>query len=101
VDAKTAKRRELVHGLDLSATTALVVITIIGTDVFLKTARMDQAVSIPLLVLLAWGCWFTSGNVESPPGHETALLFACLFAFSVIASNITCLERMPLYALVQ
>jgi APA family basic amino acid/polyamine antiporter len=54
MDAKTTNRRELVRGLDLSATTALVVGTIIGTGVFLKTARMAQAVGTPLLVLLAW-----------------------------------------------
>ncbi|HEX4121664.1 MAG TPA: amino acid permease [Verrucomicrobiae bacterium] len=38
----------------MSATTALVVGTIIGTGVFLKTARMAQAVGTPKLVLLAW-----------------------------------------------
>jgi len=47
-------RRELVRGLDLSAATSLVVGTIIGTGVFLKTARMAQAVGTPELVLLAW-----------------------------------------------
>jgi APA family basic amino acid/polyamine antiporter len=54
LDATTPQRRELVRGLDLNATTALVVGTIIGTGVFLKTARMAQAVGSPLLVLLAW-----------------------------------------------
>jgi APA family basic amino acid/polyamine antiporter len=48
------KRGELVRGLDLGATTALVVGTIIGTGVFLKTAKMAQAVGTPGLVLLAW-----------------------------------------------
>jgi APA family basic amino acid/polyamine antiporter len=48
------KRRELVRGLNLSATTALVVGTIIGTGVFLKSAKMAQAVGTPALVLLAW-----------------------------------------------
>ncbi len=47
-------KRELVRGLDLGATTALVVGTIIGTGVFLKTARMAQAAGTPALVLLAW-----------------------------------------------
>lgn len=47
-------RRELVRGLDLGATTALVVGTIIGTGVFLKTARMTQEAGTPALVLLAW-----------------------------------------------
>ncbi len=54
VDAKTVNRRELVRGLDLNAATSLVVGTIIGTGVFLKTARMAQAVATPELVLLAW-----------------------------------------------
>jgi APA family basic amino acid/polyamine antiporter len=44
----------LVRGLDLGAATSLVVGTIIGTGVFLKTARMAQAVGTPELVLLAW-----------------------------------------------
>jgi APA family basic amino acid/polyamine antiporter len=54
VDAKSINRRELVRGLDLSATTSLVVGTIIGTGVFLKTARMAQSAGTPALVLLAW-----------------------------------------------
>jgi APA family basic amino acid/polyamine antiporter len=44
----------LIRGLGLVATTSLVVGTIIGTGVFLKTARMAQAVGTPSLVLLAW-----------------------------------------------
>lgn len=48
------KRRELVRGLNLSATTSLVVGTIIGTGVFLKSGKMAQAVGTPALVLLAW-----------------------------------------------
>lgn len=48
------KRGELVRGLDLGATTALVVGTIIGTGVFLKAAKMAQAVGTPAQVLLAW-----------------------------------------------
>jgi APA family basic amino acid/polyamine antiporter len=47
-------RRELLRGLGLIPTTSLVVGTIIGTGVFLKTARMAQAVGTPELVLLAW-----------------------------------------------
>jgi APA family basic amino acid/polyamine antiporter len=47
-------KRELVRGLTLWDTTALVVGTIIGTGVFLKTAKMAQAVGTPQLVLLAW-----------------------------------------------
>jgi len=54
MDAKTNDRRELVRGLDLSSTTALVVGTVIGTGVFLKTARMAQAAGTPLLIMLAW-----------------------------------------------
>ena len=48
------KRSELVRGLNLSATTSLVVGTIIGTGIFLKSAKMAQAVGTPALVLLAW-----------------------------------------------
>lgn len=48
------KKNELVRGLNLSATTSLVVGTIIGTGVFLKSARMAQYVGTPSLVLLAW-----------------------------------------------
>jgi APA family basic amino acid/polyamine antiporter len=44
----------LVRGLGLVPTTSLVVGTIIGTGVFLKTARMAQATGTPLLVLFAW-----------------------------------------------
>lgn len=45
---------ELIRGLNLRDTTALVVGTIIGTGVFLKTAKMAQAAGSPSLVLLAW-----------------------------------------------
>jgi len=48
------KRNELIRGLNLSATTSLVVGTIIGTGVFLKSARMAQEVGTPSLILLAW-----------------------------------------------
>ena len=48
------KKTELVRGLSLRDTTALVVGTIIGTGVFLKTSKMAQAVGSPELVLLAW-----------------------------------------------
>ncbi len=47
-------KHELVRGLDFSATTSLVVGTIIGTGVFLKTTRMAQAVGTPWMVMLAW-----------------------------------------------
>ena len=48
------QKPQLVRGLTLRDTTALVVGTIIGTGVFLKTAKMAQAVGSPELVLLAW-----------------------------------------------
>ena len=48
------KKHELVRGLTLPDTTALVVGTIIGTGVFLKTAKMANAVGSPMLVLLVW-----------------------------------------------
>lgn len=50
----SAEKSQLVRGLNLRDTTALVVGTIIGTGVFLKTAKMAQAVESPQLVLLAW-----------------------------------------------
>lgn len=46
--------RQLVRGLGLADTTALVIGTVIGTGVFLKAAPMAQAVGSPLLVLAAW-----------------------------------------------
>ena len=45
---------QLVRGLTLTHTIALVVGTVIGTGVFLKAAIMAQAVGTPLLVLAAW-----------------------------------------------
>ncbi len=48
------EKPQLIRGLNLRDTTALVVGTIIGTGVFLKTAKMAQAVGSPGLVLLAW-----------------------------------------------
>jgi APA family basic amino acid/polyamine antiporter len=49
-EAKT----QLIRGLTLADTTALVVGTIIGTGVFLKTSVMAQDVGTPMLVLTAW-----------------------------------------------
>ena len=46
--------RELVRGLTATDTTALVVGTVIGTGVFLKTAVMTQDLGVPALVLGAW-----------------------------------------------
>src|SRR5262245_21967564 len=45
---------QLVRGLTLTHTIALVVGTVIGTGVFLKAAIMAQAVGSPFLVLAAW-----------------------------------------------
>jgi APA family basic amino acid/polyamine antiporter len=44
----------LLRGLTATATTALVVGTVIGSGVFLKTAVMTQDLGTPGLVLLAW-----------------------------------------------
>jgi APA family basic amino acid/polyamine antiporter len=45
---------QLIRGLTFSATTALVVGSVIGTGVFLKAAVMAQLVPIPLIVVGAW-----------------------------------------------
>ena len=45
---------QLVRGLTLADTTALVVGTVIGTGVFIKSAIMAQDAGSPLLVLAAW-----------------------------------------------
>ena len=47
-------RPQLVRGLTLVDTTALVVGTVIGTGVFIKSAIMAQDAGSPLLVLAAW-----------------------------------------------
>jgi APA family basic amino acid/polyamine antiporter len=47
-------KQELVRGLGLRDSTALVIGTIIGTGVFLKTTPMAQVVGAPQWVLLAW-----------------------------------------------
>jgi basic amino acid/polyamine antiporter, APA family len=47
-------RRQLVRGLGAADATALVVGTVIGTGVFLKTAIITQLVGKPMLVLAAW-----------------------------------------------
>src|SRR5580658_418032 len=47
-------KQELVRGLGLRDSTALVIGTIIGTGVFLKTTPMAQSVGAPQWVLLAW-----------------------------------------------
>jgi APA family basic amino acid/polyamine antiporter len=50
----TEAKSQLIRGLTLTDTTALVVGTVIGTGVFLKTAVMAQDVGTPALVLAAW-----------------------------------------------
>ena len=47
-------KRHLVRGLTATDTTALVVGTVIGSGVFLKTAVMTQDLGTPVLVLAAW-----------------------------------------------
>jgi len=51
---ETAGDEQLVRGLTLSATTALVVGTVIGTGVFIKTAIMAQDTGSASTVLVAW-----------------------------------------------
>src|SRR5690349_13543863 len=46
--------QQLVRGLSLSNTTALVIGTIIGTGVYFKAGVMAQLVGSPMLVLAAW-----------------------------------------------
>ena len=48
------ERRQLIRALTLADTTALVVGTVIGSGVFLKTAVMTRDVGTPTLVLAAW-----------------------------------------------
>ena len=48
------QRPQLVRGLTLADTTALVVGTVIGTGVFIKSAIMAQDAGSPMLVLAAW-----------------------------------------------
>ncbi len=54
MDKIELQRLQLVRGLTLTDTTALVVGTVIGTGVFLKSAIMAQDAGSPLLVLAAW-----------------------------------------------
>ena len=50
----SAPNSELVRGLTLTSSTALVIGSIIGTGVFFKAAIMSQQVGSPALVLIAW-----------------------------------------------
>ena len=54
VDLSPPTRRELVRGLGMVDTVSLVVGTIIGTGIFLKTAVMTRDVGSPEWVLAAW-----------------------------------------------
>jgi len=47
-------KNQLIRCLTFTDTTSLVIGTIIGTGIFLKTATMAQQVGTPLLVLAAW-----------------------------------------------
>jgi APA family basic amino acid/polyamine antiporter len=48
------EKNQLIRGLTLTGTTALVIGTVIGTGVFLKAAPMAQGVGAPTLVMVAW-----------------------------------------------
>src|ERR1041385_1880974 len=48
------EKTQLIRGLTLTGTTALVIGTVIGTGVFLKASVMAQEVGTPMLVLAAW-----------------------------------------------
>jgi APA family basic amino acid/polyamine antiporter len=48
------EKSQLIRGLTLTDTTALVIGTVIGTGVFLKTSVMAQDTGAPMLVLAAW-----------------------------------------------
>ena len=48
------EKNQLIRGLTLTGTTALVIGTVIGTGVFLKAAPMAQGVGTPTLVMVAW-----------------------------------------------
>ena len=48
------EKKQLIRGLTMTDTTALVIGTVIGTGVFLKAAVMAQEVGTPTLVLAAW-----------------------------------------------
>jgi APA family basic amino acid/polyamine antiporter len=50
----TDAENQLIRGLTFTNTTSLVIGTIIGTGIFLKTAIMAQQVGTPALVLAAW-----------------------------------------------
>jgi APA family basic amino acid/polyamine antiporter len=48
------EKNQLIRGLTLTDTTALVIGTVIGTGVFMKAAPMAQGVGSPMLVMIAW-----------------------------------------------
>src|SRR5262245_50236057 len=49
-----SEKNQLIRGLTLTGTTALVIGTVIGSGVFLKAAPMAQDTGTPTLVLAAW-----------------------------------------------
>ena len=65
----------LTRGLNFIGSFSLVVGTVIGTGVFLKTAPMAQAVGSPALVLLAW----LVAGILSLAGALTYSELGCLF----------------------
>src|SRR5262245_1827504 len=48
------EKNQLIRGLTLADTAALVIGTVIGTGVFMKAAPMAQGVGSPTLVMVAW-----------------------------------------------
>src|SRR3989442_14521826 len=61
------EKSQLIRGLTLTDTTALVVGTVIGSGVFLKTAGVTQEGGTPTLVLLAWGAAGLLSLAGGPP----------------------------------
>jgi APA family basic amino acid/polyamine antiporter len=54
INRMAQEKNQLVRGLNLTDTTALVIGTVIGTGVFIKTAIMSQDTGSPTMTLLAW-----------------------------------------------
>ena len=48
------QKNHLIRGLNLTDSTSIVICSILGTGIFLKTAIMAQYVGTPMLVLAAW-----------------------------------------------
>ena len=84
-----ASGEQLVRGLTLGATTALVVGTVIGTGVFIKTAIMAQDTGSAPIVLTAW----IAAGALSMCG---ALTYAELGAMLPHAGENTCISATPM-----